>query len=139
MWQHTFKMLLLSLMPTTACITMPQCLLPLRQLLQQGEHLLMRLTQAFLLANLLNLVLAAYLRSPAALDTPTLHDCPEVVTNQEVENKLNMTSKYSLSSESPKPTSYSSSSKLSSTYLSKQMAKPIYTSMHTFGNNISPT
>lgn len=137
MWQHTSKTLLLSLMPTMACITAKEH--ALRRLLQQGEHLLMLLTQAFLLAILLNLVLVAYPKSPAALDTPTSHDYPEVATNQEVENKLNMTSKYSLSSESPKPTSYSSSSKLSSTYLSRQMAKPIYTFMHTFGNNISPT
>jgi len=137
MWQHTSKTLLLSLMPTMACITAKEH--ALRRLLQQDEHLLMLLTQAFLLAILLNLVLVAYPKSPAALDTPTSHDYPEVVTNQEAENKLNMTSKYSLSSESPKPTSYSSSSKLSSTYLSRQMAKPIYTFMHTFGNNISPT
>lgn len=137
MWQHTSKTLLLSLMPTMACITAKEH--ALRRLLQQGEHLLMLLTQAFLLAILLNLVLVAYPKSPAALDTPTSHDYPEVATNQEAENKLNMTSKYSLSSESPKPTSYSSSSKLSSTYLSRQMAKPIYTFMHTFGNNISPT
>lgn len=137
MWQHTSKTLLLSLMPTMACITAKEH--ALRRLLQQGEHLLMLLTQAFLLAILLNLVLVAYPKSPAALDTPTSHDYPEVVTNQEAENKLNMTSKYSLSSESPKPTSCSSSSKLSSTYLSRQMAKPIYTFMHTFGNNISPT
>lgn len=136
MWQHTSKMLLLSLTPMMACST-PEEHAP-RRLLQQDEHLLMLLTQAFLLAILLNLVLAAYPKSPAALDTPTLHDCPEVVINQEVESKLNTTSKYSLSSESPKPTSYLSSSKLSSTYLSRQMAKPIYTFMHTFGNNISP-
>jgi len=137
MWQHTSKTLLLSSMPTMGCITAEEHVL--RRLLQQGEHLLMLLTQAFLLAILLNLELVAYPKSPAALDTPTSHDYPEVVTNQEAENKLNMTSKYSLSSESPKPTSYSSSSKLSSTYLSKQMAKPIYTFTHTFGNNILPT
>ena len=137
MWQHTSKTLLLSLMPTVACITGEEH--ALRQLLQQGEHLLMLLTQASLLAILLNLVLVAYPKSPAALDTPTSHDYPEAVTNQEAENKLSMTSKYLLSSESPKPTSYLSSSKLLSTYLSRQMAKPIYTFMHTFGNNISPT
>lgn len=137
MWRRTSKTLRLSSMPTMACSTPTEH--ALSRLLQQGEHLLMLLTQAFLLAILLNLVLVAYPKSPAALDTPTSHDYPEVVTNQEVENKLSTTSKYSLSSESPKPTSYSSSSKLSSTYLLRQTVKPIYTSMHTFGNNISPT
>jgi hypothetical protein len=73
MWQHTSKTLLLSSMPTMACITAKEhCKTRItRRLLQQGEHLLMLLIQAFLLAILLNLVLVAYLKSPAALDTPT--------------------------------------------------------------------
>jgi len=137
MWQRTSKTLRRSSMPTMACITAAEQV-P-RLLLQQGEHLLMLLIQASLLAILPNLVPVAYPKSPAALDTPTSHDYPEVLTNQEVGNKLSTTSKYSLSSESPKPTSYSSSSKLSSTYLSRQTVKPIYTFMHTFGNNTSPT
>jgi hypothetical protein len=130
-------MLLLSLMLMVVYNTAKEHL-P-RRLLQQGEHLLMLLTQAFLSAILLNLVVVAYLKSPAALDTPTSQDYLEVVTNLKAENKLSMISKYLPSLESPKPTSYSSSSKLSSTYLSRQTAKPIYTFMHTFGNNISPT